>query len=486
MFGYKDNKPFVVKGGITRRWIIGNLSITVVILVVSVAVILLTLHRNYYSSAKQAVNYRVRTVLNSIPSAIEEGEDERANAARLIVENFEEKNRFEIMLINDEGHVIATSSGFGTSDDVIMSDYELAKASPDGYGEYTGRSRTRENIVAVTQILTYPAGNVSAIRLVSSLKEIDTHIQQIGYILGLACSVIISFSFFSGIFFIRSIAIPIRRIGAIASGIAAGDFESRIQKQRYNDEIQWLCDTINDMASELAESDRMKNEFISSVSHELRTPLTSIKGWGETLQAVGKENEIAFDKGIKIIIDETDRLSMLVEDLLDFSRILNGVIVLDQKQINFVDMLEDALLLVEQRAKGLGIEINYSEPAYSALVYADSRRMKQVFVNIIDNALKYSPAGGTIEIKVKKARRDVSVSISDNGPGIPEDEVDKVTQRFYKASNSVTGSGIGLAVVDEIVMLHSGRLAIDSILGKGTTVTVSLPLVLFEQEGNNK
>ena len=229
------------------------------------------------------------------------------------------------------------------------------------------------------------------------------------------------------------------------------------------------------MAQELQKNEQMKNEFISSVSHELRTPLTSIKGWMETLPHLSVKDE-NYAKGMQIISKETDRLYNMVEELLDFSRLQSGV-KMEFQRVDLVAEVSDAALMMQARMKQQGVCLNYQEPQLPLPVMADPNRLRQVFINILDNAVKYSPNGGTISIDFLQDGESAFVEIKDQGRGIAPDDLENVKQKFFKAKNSVRGSGIGLAVVDEIVKAMNGDVDIASKLGKGTTVTVRLPLL---------
>ena len=255
----------------------------------------------------------------------------------------------------------------------------------------------------------------------------------------------------------------------------------RLPDTRYDDEIGRLCKTINQMAEDLAETERLKNEFISSVSHELRTPLTSIKGWVETISNIDDPSNENYRRGLAVIGTETDRLYTMVEELLDFSRMQNGI-KMNCQVLDFVAEATDAALFVEARIRQEGMQLVYQEPPEPYPVWADPARLRQVFVNLFDNAIKYSEPGGTIFLTLSRTPVTVSASIRDQGRGIAPDDLEKVKQRFFKAKNSVRGSGIGLAVVDEIVQTLGGRFDIASALGCGTTVTVTLPVYHPGQE----
>lgn len=230
------------------------------------------------------------------------------------------------------------------------------------------------------------------------------------------------------------------------------------------------------MAEELAAADAMKNEFISSVSHELRTPLTAIKGWAETLDGM-TDDPAAMSKGMKVISSETERLSQMVEELLDFSRIQNGRFTLVKATMDVLAELGDAVLIYAEKARKEDIELVYDEPEMLPFISGDKNRIRQVFINVIDNAIKYSDKGGLVSIQAGETDDGfVEIDVSDTGCGISPADLPKIKTKFYKANHTRRGSGIGLAVADEIISMHGGTLDIISEQGVGTTVIIRLPI----------
>lgn len=311
-------------------------------------------------------------------------------------------------------------------------------------------------------------------RMVTSLTLVDQTIGQYVMVSILVAILVVGGTFFSGLYFIRSIVQPLARVEATATRIAQGDLEVRLPPTQYHDEVGRLCDTINQMAEALGKTERMKNDFISSVSHELRTPLTSIKGWIETISAIRDPEDENFRKGLTIIGQEADRLYRMVEELLNFSRLQNGV-QLECENLDLVAEVTDVALFVQPRMSGLGIQLDYQEPDILVPVWADPNRLRQVLVNVLDNAIKYSPSGSTIHLEILSEVDNVYIRIRDEGRGIAPEDLENVKLKFFKGKNAERGSGIGLAVVEEIVTAMNGEVEIASQLGKGTTVTIRLP-----------
>ena len=466
--------------GIARRWFVNTIGIVFVILVIFIASLSITVQSSVYSGIETSITGRVDELLNWLSVSSGGYVTSEFNAiTRDYIENyFQDKDKMEIMALSRTGQVLITSTGF-EPDQQPMPDYDLALQSEDGTGNWIGQLNTGEKVMAITRAVRDENGAlVGSIRYVVSLERADQQMAFVVIILLLAGLFILLLLTFSGVYFIRSILVPVKRISASAKQIAQGDFDVRVEKSK-DDELGQLCDAVNDMAGELGAAERMKNDFISSVSHELRTPLTAINGWAETLR-LGADQETA-EKGMTVIIRESARLSGLVEELLDFSRLQSGRMRLSAARLDILAELDEAVYLFTDRARTERKELTYEENTSLSPVYGDRDRLRQVFVNIIDNALKYTQAGGVITVSSREAMGYVEVTVSDTGCGIPAQHLPNVKKKFYKANQLVRGSGIGLAVADEIVSLHGGTLGIESQEGVGTVVTIRLPSCAWAQ-----
>ena len=226
----------------------------------------------------------------------------------------------------------------------------------------------------------------------------------------------------------------------------------------------------------LVKKEQLKKDFISSISHELRTPLTVIKGWAFTLQPEAKGNKLLED-GLSIIEKESDRLGNMVTELLDFSELSSGRLIMNKElfDLNELGIFINKQLMPKSSSKKIDMILNYDETK-RVMVIADRDRIKQVFINILDNALKFTDEGGVVLTDIKIEDDIAVVEVIDNGCGISEDEISLVTGKFYKGSNSNSHTGLGLSICEEIVKAHNGNLIIRSVLEKGTVVRVELPL----------
>lgn len=466
---------------ITRRWIANSLAIVLLILVLIEMGAGFGIKNYYYSSVTASLNATANAYNMQIKENADSARSNFRSYLRNLVETSANKDRMEIMLIDFNEQIVLTSSGFSYKNANVMEDYEEAKRNSSGSASGIGYSATGEKYMAVTRLVPVMNSDYSAVRYVTSLEAVDRAILTFMIVLTLVMLAILALILISNSYFIKSIVIPVRELGSVAREFATGDMSARIIKKS-DDELGELCDIINYMADEIQNTEKIKNEFISSVSHELRTPLTAIKGWGETLITLGAEDMAMMRKGMHVIINETERLSNMVEELLDFSRMQSGKFTLVKTKMDILAELGDAVLIYTERARRDNLNLIYNELENVSYVFGDKNRLKQVFINIIDNALKYSDSGDTVTVSVEEKDGFIRVVISDTGCGIAEKDLPKIKEKFFKANSTRRGSGIGLAVATEIVQLHDGDIFVDSQLEIGTTVTISLPVMQKKDE----
>ena len=455
---------------IAARWFI-NIFIVVAAVVTAAAVALSVLFASIYTERIEVLAGDYAYEFSAL-----NGTDKISfyDTAINIAGEFEYKNKIEVQVLDKDGNLVLSTTGFQTSTDKMPDYYEAIKSKKD----IVRKSETQdgEKIMAGTTLIYDSMGKeLGAYRWITSMRSSNKMIFAFTTGMVVVALGIMAFFGFSGIFFIKSIVQPIRDVSNMARKIAMGDFESRIDIKK-NDEIGELCDTINYMASELSLAENLKNDFISSVSHELRTPLTAIRGWGETAKMSLDTDPELVSRGLDVVLSEADRLSGLVEELLDFSRMANGKMTMVVKPLDVTMLLRESVDMYVELAKNNGIDLAFTEPKEALVIMGDTNRLKQVFINIIDNAVKYTENGGQVLISQLKEEACVRISVTDTGLGIPSQDIERIKEKFYKASNSVRGSGIGLAVADEIIRQHDGLLFVESTEGVGTTVTIVLPL----------
>lgn len=464
--------------GIKKRWLLNNL--VYVVLVIILAVIIYSVgNMNYYYSNVRA-NLTNRALINSryFNDNVNTNFDSFYYNARRQTMEFSDRDRLERQILYEDGRIMFSSSGLPTG---------TIPGTPDVYDaisqnivkSYIGADPlTGERIMSVSSpLVTNNSSVIGVMRYVTSLREVDRQVVIQSGIAALLGLLIVIFVFISNQYFIRSIINPLHEVIDITKQITKGSYGVQIERE-YDDEIGELCDTINEMSVEISRAERIKNEFISSVSHELRTPLTAIIGWGETLSTVGPENIEESQKGIAVILKETRRLSKMVEELLDFARMESGRFNLCMEKMDLKAELEETLFMYHETFKKKNIVVQYTQDDEDIIINGDQERLKQVFFNILDNAVKHGERGGKIEVNANMENHMAYISIRDFGEGIPEEELPYVKLKFYKGTSKMKGSGIGLAVSDEIIHMHGGQLNIESKVGEGTKVTIVLPLLM--------
>lgn len=464
--------------GLTKRWVFNVLSVILLVIVLIEIVAVFLINTYTTSSVNDYMQSQINSVLQIFSNDSIQSSSAFEKATKEYVESQMINEKTEIQFLTSEGEMIVSTSGFHDNSDKQNQEFAELITSDNKNKIHRTVHHSGEKVICAVAVITSvsnPDIPLGGIRIISSLESVYHHMYlQIAIVIAMGIMLFL-FVMISGSYFVRSIITPLKNISDTARQIALGDFDARIDAPQKEDEIGMLCDTINYMAGELASTEKLKNEFISSVSHELRTPLTAIKGWGETVLLSLDDPEIT-KKGIDVMIGEAERLSVIVEDLLDFSRLQSGKFSYNMEPCDVIAELSEAVLTLTDTAKRNNITVDFTEPENLPPVMGDPVRLQQVFVNIIDNAIKYTPQDGTIVIDASLNGGHILIMISDNGKGIPEGDLDSVKQKFFKAKNSTRGSGIGLAVANEIVEQHGGILDIASTEHVGTTVSITLPV----------
>ncbi len=462
-------------GSLRRRWLANTVGVICALGMVCVLAVTAAFAAYYYSNMRSDLYNRAETTTAFFANYINQNYTEYYQSCITYAQTFEDSDILELQFINANGSLVASSYGPWAGDSPTTPDISQA-ISTRGIQPYVGTDpATGERIMAVSSPMIYSNGEVIGIlRYVTSTRKVDTQIAVVGLISFAALTVVVLVVVLLSSYYIRSILTPVTLITEKARRIANGTYGIQIQTP-YRDEIGELADTINDLSSKISQNEKMQAEFISQLSHELRTPLTVINGWSETLLA-----DEAMDpdtrQGLKIISSEAARLTEMVMDLLDFTRMQDGRMTLTVEVADLRSEFEDTVYMYSSRLAQDGIKLTYLDNDDDIPeIRCDPKRLRQVFLNILDNAAKHGGEGKCIEATMTYEKDAVVVRIRDYGPGIPEDEIPLVKKKFYKGSSSVRGTGIGLAVCDEIVEMHGGTLTLENAEGGGTLVTVWLP-----------
>lgn len=459
--------------GIRKRWMLNSISVVVLIAFFAVFAFSVAMTSYYYSSMSTGLESKATAAAGFFRNTVE---SEFRPAATRYVENFEENDKLELQILDAYGRIYLSSYGLTTGSTPSTPEITAAVAAGKMRVWSGIDPNTEERIMAVSAPITYNDSVVGVVRFVTSLRLVDRQIIVIIALATLVGVAIIAMVYFSNLYFIKSIVEPVAAVTETAARIAGGAYGIQMEKKA-DDEIGDLTDAINDMSARISQAEKMKSEFISSVSHELRTPLTAINGWAETIQSGELRDAKDVQKGMDIIVSEARRLTDMVEELLEFSRIEDGRFTLQVEPLDIAAEFEDAVYTYREFFRREGLVLNY-DPTEEELpvINGDPERLRQVFCNILDNASKHGGAGKRIDASLCRENDYIAIRVRDYGPGIPEDELPSVKVKFYKGSSKARGSGIGLAVCDEIVTRHGGMLEIGNAEGGGCIVTIWLPI----------
>ena len=459
--------------GLRKRWLISSLSPIFVVALLVAGTFCVGMANYYYNMMQDGLRTRASHASTYFTSNTMSSYPEFYQSAYNFAQEFSERDRMELQFIGSSGKILVSSYGLTAG---------MSPGTPDIYAAFQSRQiepfrgvdpNTGEHIMSVCAPLLLDDQVVGAMRYVTSMSAVQRELLiTVAIAVGLlaACTAMV---YVSNMVFINNVVEPVAEVTETAKRIAGGSYGTQMENH-YRDEIGQLIDAINNMSSQISKSEKIKSEFISSVSHELRTPLTAITGWGETLLEDTDPRQLR--RGVGIILKESRRLTNMVEELLDFSKMEDGRFTLRIEQVDLQAEFEDTIYTYMELFKQEAIALHYeSSDELFAPIPADPERLKQVFCNVLDNAAKHGGAGRRIDTAVTGDGSHIVITVRDYGPGIPEAELPFVKQKFYKGSSKARGSGIGLAVCDEIIRLHEGTFEIDNAEGGGCVVTITLP-----------
>ena len=472
----KQRKRIMQVTGLRRRWLVNTLFVVLPLAIVCVFAVTASFAAYYYSGMESDLRYRARTTTEFFAENMNVDYNAYYQSCVKYAQTYEDRNSIELQFINAQGRLMASSYGPWAGD--APSTGEIREAMDTRTPRaFVGRDEnTGEHIMAVSSPMVYSNGEViGVLRFVTSTRVMNMQIMMIATVSAAFFSVFVLIIVLLTNYYIHTILVPVADITEKAQRIAAGSYGVQIQT-KYNDEIGVLAETINEMSNKISQNEKVQTDFISSLSHELRTPLTAITGWSETLLQ-DDHMDVQTRRGMEIILRESKRLTEMVLGLLEFSRIEGDRMTLNVEMADIRGEFEDTVFMYGSRLRQEGIDLNYIDTDVDVPeIPCDPKRLRQVFLNILDNAAKHGGDGKTIDASVRLTDVAVIIEIRDYGPGIPEDELPLVKKKFYKGSSKARGTGIGLAVCDEIVTMHDGTLDITNAEGGGTRVRICLPL----------
>lgn len=458
---------------IRKKMVLGFIFIIILTVLVLETLIINIVRVNYYKNLEASLYNQVR--VSSELYARYFSDESLSDNVLNNVDSFWRQTNAQVQIIDVYGNVLMDSIGYMPGEDEKLPDVE--EALKTGKGTWIGKvPYDSSGIMAVSSALIIDNSTIGVLRFITTLREVDNDVYAVSRVFITIGLVVTAVSVLLSFLLSNSIVNPLKKVTEVAAKMASGDFHVRSIKS-YNDEIGKLSDTLNYMAEEIDKRDRLKNEFISSVSHELRTPLTSIKGWAVTLMEVGLDDRELFETGLDIIEKENDRLTMMVEELLDFSRLVSDKISMKKERVRLEEFVDIVGRQLTPRAAREGLIFNVEVEGELPEINVDGNRLKQVVINILDNAFRFTEAGGSVLFKAVASGGEVVFTISDTGCGIPDDELPNVKEKFFKGRNSKLGNGIGLSICDEIIKLMKGSLSIYSTVNKGTKVVIRISAI---------
>ena len=463
--------------GLRQRWLRGTVLVVLGVIIITVCLFAVTIYNYYYSTIRTGLESKAKTATDFFANYVAKSYADYYDSAYRYAENFKEGDKLELQFVDTDGRIMLSSLTITAGNSPNTPDVSTAVESKQISPWVGRRAGTGERVMAVSAPMIYADGEVIGVmRYITSLKNVDKQVfMSILGAVGVGAFVLLLVLSLN-LVFIKSVITPVSEITKMSKRIAEGSYGVLITNS-YQDEIGEMVGSINEMSMKIAQTEKIQTEFISSISHELRTPLTAITGWGETLiynELLDNESR----RGIAIMLREARRLTKMVEELLEFTRMEDGRFTLNIEMVDIAAELEDAIFAFRELLHQDELEIDYvSDVEDETLIPGDPNRLKQVFLNLFDNAIKYGREGKRIEVAIAVEGDYVKIGIRDFGPGAPEDELDNIKMKFYKGSNSKErGSGIGLAVCEEIIKFHGGNIVLANAEGGGFVATIYLPV----------
>ena len=360
---------------------------------------------------------------------------------------------------------------------------EMDKLIQNASATWIGRdSASGKRVLTVSTAVMHDEEPIYYLRLFFGLGQVDDFTNKLSIIIAAISLLVLLVCIIISNFISDSIVNPIKYLTRIAMRMSKGNYKDK-SRLKLKNEIGALSNAMNILSDEIIKHDELKNEFIANISHELRTPLTSLTGWAYTLKD-GELDQETTELAHDILISESERLSSLLEELLDFSSLISGKISLNKDYFDLKICVEDITKQVFPKLEKNkeSIELNIADASY--LYYGDENRIKQVLINLLDNAVKFNKERGLITVNLYQDKDSYFIDVIDEGVGIEEGELKYIFEKFYTGKKSKSHTGIGLAIVKEIVELHKGDIYIESKVDEGTKFTVKLAKEIKDEKAS--
>jgi signal transduction histidine kinase len=449
----------------------------------SVLILIVVSVLNFFVSLKLHEHFEQKISAELKSNAVLVGDILQTNFVEDRFEDIQQKTRqladkldLRITVIEKDGRIIGDSEQQPSLMENHSDRLEIVEAIEKGFGQSTRFSAVR--VDQGDRIL-------GIVRFALPLSRVQPEIRIIYRVVLFGTIAAVIISLIAAYFVSRSITLPIRQIKETARQIAKGDFGRRV-RIKSKGELRELAESLNTMADELQQKmenlkqlDRVRTDFVANVSHELKTPLTLIKGYIETLQNKAFNDKEKSAKFISIIKEHSDRLGYMIDDLLSLSELEQSKDCVNRTELDLKEVIDEISLGFGQALAEKQQSLTVSTQGENFCINADRNKIEQVFVNLIDNSIKYTKESGRIEVLLHEQGQTVCVTVQDNGIGISKEHCDRVFERFYRVdkarSRELGGTGLGLSIVKHIVLAHNGKISIESEPNKGTKVSVTFP-----------
>lgn len=423
------------------------------------------------------------------------GTDDQENTNRMLAFN----NNFCIVITDENGNYLSVENNLGAYS-YLFSDIrdnnsmnlfsiisELKKSGKDNITQISENDKFRHREILYCTKIENSDDSAAYLFIESSIQPIDSTVSIIREQLFYITVIIIDLAFVVSLFISRRLAKPIHDITQTAKKFKDGDYDVEFKGQGYL-EIEELSNVLNDARNEIRKVSDLRKDLIANVSHDLRTPLTMVKAYAEMIRDLSGDNPVKRAEHIQVIIDEADRLSNLVNNLLELSKLESGNIELNVTRFSITQKLRDCMtrynLMVEQN----GYDIKFIEDEDRDIM-ADCDKLDQVIYNFINNAINYTGEEKVIRVKQINKDKVVRIEVSDNGSGISKELLPKVFDRYYrdaKTKRDVVGTGLGLSICKEILKKHDFSFGVQSEVGKGSTFWFEAPIAKHEKNEKNE
>jgi signal transduction histidine kinase len=470
------------------RLIVAFASVTLISLLVALVGFLFLIRDREISAARERIGQLVDPVAWSVQSLAQQGAteeqiasylDERANTLQVRFLLLDSNSR----ILQDSGRQLA-----GQSLDLSKEkDLRPSGAGPAGFAFVTQEvAGTRQVLFQPSpflplQLVTVPNVVPTSYRILMAVPEqnLSAVWRQLATRILIAAGAGLLLAVLLSAWIARSIVRPLARMTRASEEMARGHYQQRIESKR-RDEVGRLAAAFNSMAAEVSHSDQMMRDLLANVAHELKTPLTSIQGFSQALSEGAVRSQDEYERAGRIINDEAERMRRLVEDLLYLSQIESGQVRMEHEPIDVGLLLQNALERISHRAQEGNRSLELFVQPDLPLVIGDERRLEQVLANLLDNALRYTPSGGTIRLQAQRQGGQIAIAVHNTGSYIPPEDQQRVFERFYRVERSRSGrnGGLGLAIVSEIVAAHGGTVDVRSSPTGGTEFRFTLPIAI--------